>query len=237
MYDDYRSWLKFFRRRLFDPFRRHHRIFFESSVEGPEGLVLGNQTKTVLYATTVAQLNFLFFTHTYGIFSYATQHIDVIEKDMKTCVKRHRESETSSSSSNTDSSKNRRKRLCEAPTNACFIYKIQGTIQFDEIAESKNDVGNVEIKHSESNKSDESKDTRVEKLILVEETPVAKKVEERIKIQKNIKKIKNITNNNNNNNVPARTRGKKKSALPQASNNPDDPYRHATCLFQMMTAK
>lgn len=68
VYSNYRSWLKFWRRDLFDAFRRGQRIYFELS-----GYV---------YSTTVAQLNFLYWANRTGVLQYTKNHMAQIQDDM-----------------------------------------------------------------------------------------------------------------------------------------------------------
>ena len=68
----YRSWLKSWGKKLFDPFRRRWRLFFD--FDG----------KT--YSTTPAQLNFIYCCDIYRIFEFASKHLNAIDKDMNVCL-------------------------------------------------------------------------------------------------------------------------------------------------------
>ena len=74
VYSDYKCWLRNYRRKDFDPFRRRYRIFFSSSADKE-------------YETTVGQLNFIYWAHTYGVLEYARAHRQIIENDMNVIAK------------------------------------------------------------------------------------------------------------------------------------------------------
>jgi hypothetical protein len=65
----YTSWLKRWRRRHFDPFRRRHRIYFNMDGE--------------THSTTVAQLHFFYMARLFGFLDYAVEHCDDITAHMK----------------------------------------------------------------------------------------------------------------------------------------------------------
>ena len=70
----YKSYLKNYRRRIFDPFRRKNPIFFFSELsEEP-------------LSTTVGQLNFFKFALSYGILEYTKANLSILEKDMNECL-------------------------------------------------------------------------------------------------------------------------------------------------------
>jgi len=69
VYDSYKSQLKAYHKRLFDPFCRGHRIFFEY-YEGCE------------IETTVAQLNFFKWAIQNKVLDYVESHLDRIISDM-----------------------------------------------------------------------------------------------------------------------------------------------------------
>lgn len=68
----YSSWLRKWRRRQLDPFRRRHRIYFR----------LDNKT----YSTTVAQLHFFYMARLFGFLDYAAQHLEEILPHMKEVI-------------------------------------------------------------------------------------------------------------------------------------------------------
>ena len=65
MFLEYKSQLKAYSKRFFDPFCRRERVVFAGSIE-----------------TTVGQLNFLKWAIQYGVIGYAKEHHDDIEHDM-----------------------------------------------------------------------------------------------------------------------------------------------------------
>jgi len=69
---EYKIWLRLYGKRLFDPFRRRNRVYFD----------LGSRT----YETTPAQLNFVWFCHRYKVLEYATFNLKAIETDMNVCL-------------------------------------------------------------------------------------------------------------------------------------------------------
>jgi hypothetical protein len=69
VYRDYKSQLKAYSKKLFDPFCRRERIYFQ----------VPNHTA---FLTTVAKLNFFRWAIEKGILSYIRQHQEVIEKEM-----------------------------------------------------------------------------------------------------------------------------------------------------------
>lgn len=69
VYRDYKSQLKAYSKKLFDPFCRRERIYFQVPNHPP-------------FLTTVAKLNFFRWAIEKDILSYIKQHQDVIEKEM-----------------------------------------------------------------------------------------------------------------------------------------------------------
>jgi hypothetical protein len=128
----YKDWLRFYRRRGFDPFRRRERVFFWRTLED------GSRERL---DTTVAQLNFIRWAQKYGILDYVSQHKDEIEDDMMQTLgeskkrrqgscKRPREGPAL-----VDASTGRRKRaeLSKAPSAKCLVYPIRQEIHFEAV--------------------------------------------------------------------------------------------------------
>jgi len=69
IYSLYKDWLRRYRRRCFDPFRRRERIYFQDDTG--EWLT-----------TTIAQLNFLYWADRYGVIAYVRRNAQKIESDM-----------------------------------------------------------------------------------------------------------------------------------------------------------
>lgn len=94
VYRDYKSQLKAYSKKLFDPFCRRERIYFQ----------LPNRPA---FLTTVAKLNFFRWALEKDIFSYIKAHQEEIEKEMNASTKelaKVRSSGTGSSTSTTASS-------------------------------------------------------------------------------------------------------------------------------------
>lgn len=72
----YRTSLAYWRRRLFDPFRRRARM----------GVWIQGQ----LYETTLGQANFAMFAYRTGILAYVYSHIKAIEADMNSVARRQK---------------------------------------------------------------------------------------------------------------------------------------------------
>ena len=113
VYDDYRAWLRYWKRGLFDAFRRGPRVFFEH--------------KGYVYSTTVAQLNFLYWCEKNGILHYAISHLDEIEADMN---ERINECKREKELMHQAGYKRKRCELSRAPTIKCLVYNVPVTIHF-----------------------------------------------------------------------------------------------------------
>jgi hypothetical protein len=74
VYRDYKSQLKAYSKKLFDPFCRRERIYFQVPNHAP-------------FLTTVAKLNFFRWAIEKDILSYIKQHQEVIEKEMNLSMK------------------------------------------------------------------------------------------------------------------------------------------------------
>lgn len=64
VYQSYRTWLKYWKRGLFDAFRRGRRIYFTLDAK--------------TYSTTVAQINYIYWAETYGILNYLCENTETI---------------------------------------------------------------------------------------------------------------------------------------------------------------
>ncbi len=74
VYRDYKSQLKAYSKKLFDPFCRRERIYFQVPNHAP-------------FLTTVAKLNFFRWAIEKDILSYIKQHQEAIEKEMNAAMK------------------------------------------------------------------------------------------------------------------------------------------------------
>lgn len=115
VYTNYKSQLKAYSKKLFDPFCRRERIMFQ----------LPNQQS---FLTTVGKLNFFRWAIEKGVLDYITLNLARIEKEMNTNarevqkIKKQQSSETSQGSSSTVQTQStnttrRRTRLINTPTN------------------------------------------------------------------------------------------------------------------------
>jgi hypothetical protein len=108
----YKEWLRHYRRRSFDPFRRRERVFFEHPDSG------------VLLETTVAQLNFLRWAIIYGVVDYVRRHLSAIECDMNAALARAKKQREA------PQLKRGRTELSKAPSAKCAVYEMTQTLTF-----------------------------------------------------------------------------------------------------------
>lgn len=117
IYQDYRNWLRFWKRPLFDAFRRGVRVYFDF--------------RGVTYSTTVAQLNFLFWYEKNRILDYAIQNVSTIERDMAERIILCRKEKLQQVLAG-----NKRKR-CElskaSSPNECVVYHLPQTLKFSNL--------------------------------------------------------------------------------------------------------
>lgn len=114
LFSHYKDWLRFYRRRGFDPFRRRERIYFDAGEE--------------VLDTTVAQLNFFHWAETCGILQYVREHKEAIEQDMMRTLtesKRRREQ-----AKGAVPAKRRRVELSRAPAAQCLVYPMRQIVSF-----------------------------------------------------------------------------------------------------------
>ena len=121
----YKDWLRFYRRRGFDPFRRRERIFFWAPKEG----------EMERLDTTVAQLNFLRWADLYGIIDYVAAHKEEIEDDMMRTLGESKRRRVSAQRRprEEDSKKRKRAELSKAPAAKCVVYPIFQEISFEAV--------------------------------------------------------------------------------------------------------
>lgn len=111
----YKDWLRHYRRRCFDPFRRRERICFRCPVDANKW-----------HDTTVAQLNFLRWAEVYGVIAYVRRNIYTIEQDMMSTLveskkrRLHREVHP-----------RKRTELSRAPRSKCTVYLVPTNLVFD----------------------------------------------------------------------------------------------------------
>ena len=123
----YKDWLRFYRRRGFDPFRRRERIFFDAPAEG------GGSPGVEQLETTVAQLNFLRWAKIYGILDYVLLHKKEIEEDMVSTLaeSKRRRSDGRPRGQSAQAKKVKREELSRAPSNKCMVCPVAQSIRFE----------------------------------------------------------------------------------------------------------
>lgn len=115
IYHGYKVALAHFRRRNFDPFRRRQRIDVLSS-DGE-----------VICESTVGQCNFLYWSYTQGVLSYAIENAAAIEQDMNKAsalnkAERRRQKQ--------QGVPHRRRELSSAPPTKCSVYQVDTNVNF-----------------------------------------------------------------------------------------------------------
>jgi len=110
----YRTTLSFWKRRLFDPFRRRRRIHV--NIDGVE------------YKTTLGQANFALWGYKTGILAYVLRHIDDIEHDMHRASKKQKERQATSGGS---VNRKPRAKLTHAAEALCIAYASPSIVFFD----------------------------------------------------------------------------------------------------------
>jgi len=78
IHKEYKQTLRCYKRRLFDPFQRKKRIYFEHSAEN------------ILVSTTVGQVAFVVWAMRNGVYTFACTHTKVIEDDMRETIRLNR---------------------------------------------------------------------------------------------------------------------------------------------------
>ncbi len=109
MFLEYKSQLKAYSKRFFDPFCRRERLPFVDAA-GQE------------FFTTLGQLNFFRWAITNGVVGYGAEHAGAIEEDMMQSI-RHRYKETREP-------KPRRKELSKAAIKSCTKTVLHVTVRF-----------------------------------------------------------------------------------------------------------
>ena len=102
----YQEALKFWKRRLFDPFRRKYPL--EVHLNGD------------VHLTTLGQANFVLFVHETGILSYAVFHLAEIEQSMNEVVQRQKQNRVKMQEKE---EKRSRTELTKTISPPCVVYK------------------------------------------------------------------------------------------------------------------
>lgn len=111
----YRAHLAYWKRTLFDPFRRRKRIQLRVGGEG-----------AVVHETTLGQANFALFAYTSGVYAYVLGHLDDIEADMNLVTQRTKRLRAS----NARGERRVRGELTRPSKSACVVYIAPTTMVF-----------------------------------------------------------------------------------------------------------
>lgn len=106
IFKSYQEALKFWKRRLFDPFRRKYPLQVELNGE--------------VYLTTLGQANFVLFVHETGIMSYGVYHLAEIEQSMNDVVQRQKQNRVKMQEKE---EKRSRTELTKTISPPCVVYK------------------------------------------------------------------------------------------------------------------
>jgi hypothetical protein len=119
VYRDYKSQLKAYSKKLFDPFCRRERIYFQVPNHAP-------------FLTTVAKLNFFRWAIEKGILSFIREHQEVIEKEMNLSMKelaKLRSSTTPSTGSSTSTTNTNTTTSTKSSTRRRLVNKESAAIK------------------------------------------------------------------------------------------------------------
>ena len=131
IYRSYKSWLWNHKRKNFDPFRRGKRIYFHMDTHTTMEHCATKQT--LMYESTVGQLNFFFWASRYGVLDYAQFNIKSIEKDQATSTKLPVECYPVGPMELGPmlTKKKKRRQLSRAPRESVFIYPTNIKVVFN----------------------------------------------------------------------------------------------------------
>ena len=125
LFSFYKDWLRHYRRRCFDPFRRRERICFLSPLGDGEWL-----------DSTVAQLNFLRWADIYKVIAYVRRNLQAIEQDMMVTLteskKRRHQKSADGHGESRGGGKRKRTELSKAPRSKCTVYLVPGNLVFQD---------------------------------------------------------------------------------------------------------
>ncbi len=116
MFLEYKSQLKAYSKRFFDPFCRRERLDFQDA----DGEVLH---------TTVGQLNFFRWALLHGVVRYGADHDHDIEDDMLRSI-RHRGSQPAAAAPPPAAAKPKRRELSKAAIKGCTKTHVKVTVRF-----------------------------------------------------------------------------------------------------------
>lgn len=118
IHHSYRNMLYFWKRRLFDPFRRRARI----------QVVIDDET----YETTLGQANFALWTYQTGVLAYVLGHVHEIEQDMNSVSQVQKRERKEAQKRGI---RRQRRELTSAPRSLCVAYMAPTRVTFDESVE------------------------------------------------------------------------------------------------------
>lgn len=110
----YRATLGFWKRRLFDPFRRRSRI----------QVIIGGEA----YETTLGQANFAVWTYRTGVLAYVLGHVDAIEADMNSVSQKQKRDRREAVSRGV---RRKRTELTSTPSSMCVAYAAPCLVDFE----------------------------------------------------------------------------------------------------------
>lgn len=113
IHHSYRKTLTFWKRRLFDPFRRRSRI----------RVIIDDHE----HETTLGQANFAIWSYKTGVLSYVLGHIDSIEADMNHVSKKHKRERNEAARRGM---RRKRTELTHAPSAVCVAIAAPSTVHF-----------------------------------------------------------------------------------------------------------
>ena len=110
----YRGALAFWKRKLFDPFRRRARVAVR--IEGQ------------VYETTLGQANFALWSYTTGVLGYALGHVEDIEADMNAVSQKQKHARKDAARRGV---RRKRAELTSAPRSMCVAYVAPTRVEFE----------------------------------------------------------------------------------------------------------
>ena len=114
IHHEYRTTLAFWKRKLFDPFRRRTRCTV--TVDG------------MAYETTLGQANFAIWAYRTGVLAYVLGHVDEIEADMNAVSQRQKRERREAASRGV---RRKRTELTSGPSSMCVAYVSPMRVVFD----------------------------------------------------------------------------------------------------------
>ena len=113
VHNAYKVTLAYWKRTLFDPFRRRDRI----------GVRIGDET----YETTLGQANFVLFAYRTGLLAYVMSNIEAIEADMNRVSQQQKVARREAAKRGI---RRRRKELTPTPSGSCLAYRSNVRVSF-----------------------------------------------------------------------------------------------------------